>query len=166
MGEHAWGQKSELVPRKVQAEETSEATPAQGRGEVRQGGGVVQRAAEVELLEGTGRNAESFWVDECEPVPAEVKEVQVEEGREAVGIQHCDPVEITVAVTSVYITFMQEYSSRYCKQATKCIYYTYNVPLWLSKHAYMYQRPTSHLLLLKLMLVTLVSSANESGPIW
>lgn len=106
MGEHAWGQESELVPRKVQAEEPSQATPAQGRGQVRQGGGVVQRAAEVEILEGTGRNAKSFWVDECEPVPAEVEEVQVEEGREAVGVQCCNSVERAVAVTSVLTSFI------------------------------------------------------------
>lgn len=111
MGEHAWGQERELVPRKVQAEETSETTPAQGRGEVGQGGGVVQRAAEVEILEGTGRNAQSFWVDQCEPVPTEVKEVQVEEGREAVGIQRCNSVEITVTVTPVLMRFI----SRSCR---------------------------------------------------
>lgn len=106
MGEHAWRQESELVPREVQTEETSEATPAQGRGQVRQGGGVVERAAEVEILEGTGRNAKSFWVDERELVPAEVKEVQAEEGREAAGVQRCNSVEITVAVTSVLTPFI------------------------------------------------------------
>lgn len=106
MREHAWGQESEPVPRKVQAEETSEATPAQGRGEVRQGGGVVQRAAEVEIPEGTGGNAKSLWVNECELVPAEVKEAQAEEGREAAGIQRCDSVETTVAVTSVRRRFI------------------------------------------------------------
>lgn len=40
--EHAQGQESQLVPGKVEAEEPCEATPAQSRGEVRQGAGVVQ----------------------------------------------------------------------------------------------------------------------------
>lgn len=42
VGEHARRQESQLVPGKVKAEEPCEATPAQSRGEVHQGAGVVQ----------------------------------------------------------------------------------------------------------------------------
>lgn len=104
VGEQVWGQESKLVPRKVEAEEPSEATPAQSRGEVCQGGGVVQGAAQVELLKGTGRYAESLWMDECQSVPAEVQEAQVEKRKKAVGCHHCNSVKMTHTVTSVLRT--------------------------------------------------------------
>ncbi len=95
VGEHARGQQAEVVPREVEAEEPPEASPAQSRGEVCQGGEVVQRAAQVELLKGAAGYAESLRVDEDQLVPAEVQEAQVEEGREAVGCHLCYPVKRT-----------------------------------------------------------------------
>lgn len=105
VGEHARGQQGELVPREVEAEEPSEAAPAQSCGEVGQGGEVVERAAQAELLKGTAGYAESFWMDEHQLVPTEVQEAQVEEGREAVGGHLCDPVKMTHTVNVCSWTF-------------------------------------------------------------
>lgn len=87
-----------MIPREVKAEEPLETTPAQCRGEICQGSEVVQRAAQVELLQGTTRYAESRWMNECQLVVTEIQEVQVDEGREAMGRHLCNPVKMTTIV--------------------------------------------------------------------
>ena len=89
--ERVRGQQSEAVPREVQEDQAGQAAPAHGGGEVRQGGAVVERAAEVELQEGTARDAEGLRVDQGQRVAAEVQGAQTGHGGEGVGAQLCDP---------------------------------------------------------------------------
>lgn len=100
MGEHPWGQQGELVPGEVEAEEPREATPAHSSGEVSKGSKVVECPAQVELLKGTARYAESLWMDERQLVSTEVQEAQIDEGREGVGRQLRYPEETTNTLTS------------------------------------------------------------------
>lgn len=93
VGKHPRGQKGEVIPREVKTKESAEAAPAQSCGEVCQGGEVVERATQVELLKRAAGYVESFWMDECQLVPTEIQEAQVAEGREAVGRHLCKPVK-------------------------------------------------------------------------